>query len=234
MAISTPPVEVPRFVRPRTVQSRFAKHRAACALQFAFAVSLCAVAVRPLSVAQAPAAAPSGQAEKIQVGGISNAGKVHPFLYRGSQPNAQGVEELKKLGVDTIVDLRGEKPSTMKAERQHAEALGMHLINIEGNGWSPPRDEQMVQFLSLFQETPQHKVFVHCWFGQDRTGVFVAAYRIAYDGWTPEQALQEMYSFHFKSFWHPAMKAYILDFPARIKRTPALAALQQNKGQPSN
>lgn len=166
-------------------------------------------------------------AEKFHLPGISNAGKVNEFLYRGTQPDEQGVEQLKKLGIDTIVDLRGERRGTMEAERRHAESLGMRLVLIPGNGWSPPRDEQIAQFLSLFQEKPRQKVFVHCWLGGDRSGVFIATYRMAFDKWTPEQALAEMRAFHFKSFWHPAMKAYIRDFPARLARSPALAAFRR-------
>jgi protein tyrosine/serine phosphatase len=49
--------------------------------------------------------------------------------------------------------------------------------------------------------------------GGDRDGVFIAAYRMAFDGWTPEQALQEMRAFHYKEFWHPNMKAYVKHFP---------------------
>jgi tyrosine-protein phosphatase SIW14 len=175
----------------------------------------------------APASPQFAFAEKFQLPGISDAGKVNEFLYRGTQPSPEGVEQLKKLGIDTIVDLRGERRGTMEAERRHAESLGMHLVLIPGNGWSPPRDEQIAQFLSLFREKPRHKVFVHCWLGGDRSGVFIATYRMASDGWTPEQALAEMRAFHFKGFWHPAMKAYIRDFPARLARSPALSAFRQ-------
>jgi len=162
-------------------------------------------------------------AEKTQIAGVSDAGKVNDFLYRGAQPSEQGLEQLKRLGVDTIVDLRGERPSLTDKERKQAEALGMHLVNIPGNGWSPPSDEQVAQFLSLFRDKPRRHIFVHCWLGTDRSGVFIALYRIAFDEWTPEQALREMYAFHFKGFWHPAMKAYIRDFPARLARSRSFA-----------
>src|SRR5262249_39317881 len=64
-------------------------------------------------------------AKKIQIRGVSDAGKLNDFLYRGSQPKPEGVEQLKKLGVDTIVDLRGERPGTIKKERERVESLGM-------------------------------------------------------------------------------------------------------------
>jgi hypothetical protein len=39
------------------------------------------------------------------VPGVSDFGKVNDFLYRGAQPKDNGVEQLKKFGIDTIVDL---------------------------------------------------------------------------------------------------------------------------------
>ena len=165
-------------------------------------------------------------AVKMQIPGIADAGKVNEFLYRGAQPNEEGLEQLKRLGVDTIVDLREERRGTMEREREHAKSLGMDLVSIPGNGWSPPRDEQIAKFFSLIREKPRRRIFVHCWLGSDRSGVFIALYRMAFDGWTPEQALSEMRAFHFKGFWHPAMKAYIRNFPARLARSPALTSFR--------
>jgi tyrosine-protein phosphatase SIW14 len=175
----------------------------------------------------APAEQPA-LAETLHLPGISNGAKVNDFLYRGGQPNQEGLKALNKLGIDMVVDLRGERRSTMETERTRAKFLGMHLVNIEGNGWAPPEDEQVAQFFSLIQQQPRQRIFVHCWFGSDRTGVFIAVYRIAFDGWTPEQALREMYAFHFKGFWHPAMKTYVRDFPARLAHSPVLAAFRQS------
>ena len=67
----------------------------------------------------------------------------------------------------------------------------MRLVNTRTSGWSP--DDQLVQFFSLLQQRPQEKIYVHCWLGDDRTGVFLAAYRMAFERWTPLRALQEMY-----------------------------------------
>src|SRR5260370_24762656 len=99
----------------------------------------------------------------------------------------------------------------------------MRLVSIPGNGWSPPTDEQIVQFLSLIQERPRRRIFVHCWFGGDRSGVFLAAYRITFEHWTSQRALQEMKVFHFKGLWHPAMKKYVREFPKRLEYSPELA-----------
>lgn len=144
-------------------------------------------------------------AKKIHIAGVSDAGKLNNYLYRGTQPSKRGLRNLRRLGIDTIVDLRGEFRSEMKREREYAAKLGMRLVLIPGNGWSPPKDEQAAEFFALLAERPRHKIFLHCRLGGDRRGVFLATYRIAFDGWTPEQALAEMHRFHYHGFWHPEM-----------------------------
>jgi protein tyrosine phosphatase (PTP) superfamily phosphohydrolase (DUF442 family) len=163
-------------------------------------------------------------AEKMMVVGIKDFGKVNDYLYRGAQPNPEGIEELKKLGIDTIVDLRGERHGLMKRERAHAESLGMRLVNIPGTGWTEPKDKQIAEFFALVSEQPRRKIFVHCWFGGDRDGMFIAAYRIAFDGWTASEAIHEMHAFHYKGFLHPNMAWYVKKFPKRLAKSTDLAA----------
>ena len=168
----------------------------------------------------------SSYGEKIRIPFIPNSGRINEHLYRGAQPKAEGLAELKKLGITTIVDLRSEDPEKIAWERQQAESLGLRFVHIPVSGWSPPTNEQVVQFLSLFHDDPNQKIFVHCRFGDDRTGVFVATYRMAIEKWPTEQALKEMYFFGFNGFWHPTMISFVRDFPARLNSAPALASLR--------
>jgi tyrosine-protein phosphatase SIW14 len=166
----------------------------------------------------------SAYGEKLKLSGLPNGGKINDALFRGAQPRAEGIKELKNLGVTTIVDLRGEDPDRIAWERRQAESLGMRFVSIPVSGWSPPTNDQVAAFLALFRNHPKEKVFVHCRFGDDRTGVFVATYRMAYEGWPAQQAINEMYFFGFNGFWHPSMKTFVRDFPARLKTAPALAS----------
>ena len=179
-----------------------------------------------LSVAQtaaiAPATAPAREipaafGEKIAVRGVHNAGKINDHLFRGSQPDVIGLSELKNLGVNTIVDLRKEASATLNEEKARAATIGVRFISIPLGGFSNPTSEQLAQFLALFREDPQPKIFVHCQFGEDRSGVFIAAYRIAYDHWTADQAVAEMLHFGFNHNWHPAMRAYVHSLPDRLQ-----------------
>jgi len=182
----------------------------------------------PPAIARASFGAP---AEKLKIAGVPNAGKISEALLRGAQPSPQGLVELKKLGVTTIVDLRGNRGPVAR-ERAQAESLGMRFIDIPVSGWSPPANAQVAEFLKLFQQDPTQKVFVHCYFGRDRTGVMVAAYRMSQQNWTPDQAIEEMYSFGFHYHWYPAMKSYVRKFPATFAGDHTFAPLQPASSAP--
>jgi tyrosine-protein phosphatase SIW14 len=161
-------------------------------------------------------------AQKISVHGVPNAGKVSDSLFRGAQPDLSNLNELKKLGVTTIVDLRSESRHTRDLEQLQAESLGIHFISIPVDGFAPPTSEQLAEFFTVLRQAPLQKVFVHCRYGEDRTGVFVAAYRIAFDRWTSDQALTEMLYFGFNRHWHPAMVSYVRSLPDRVHSDPTL------------
>ena len=174
------------------------------------------------SQAASPSIVQSEHGEKLRVAGVPNAGKITDRLYRGAQPRDPGLLQLKSLGITTIVDLRAEDQEKLNWEEKKSESLGIHFVYIPVVDWSPPTNEQVAQFLSIFRDSPQEKVFVHCHYGDDRTGIFVAAYRMAYEKLPPDQALKEMYYFGFNGLWHPSMISFIREFPARLASSPAL------------
>jgi protein tyrosine/serine phosphatase len=169
-----------------------------------------------------PSSMHSAYGEKLRIEGVPNSGKINDRLYRGAQPRDPGLLELKKLGITTIVNLRDEDPSKLSWEQNRAESLGIRFVHIAVNEWSPPTNEQVAQFLSIFRDNPQEKVFVHCHFGEDRTGVFIASYRMAFEKLPADQALKEMRYFGYNGLWHPSMTAFVRDFPARLTTAPTL------------
>lgn len=163
--------------------------------------------------------------QRISVPGVPNAGKISETLFRGAQPAVTGLEQLKQLGVTTVVNLRGWE-GAVSSERKKAEVLGLRFINIPVSGWAPPSDEQVAQFLSLFHNKPGEKIFIHCKYGEDRTGVMIAAYRIAESHWSAKQAMEEMYFFGFHNHWHPSMQSYVRKFPGKFASEPVFAPLR--------
>lgn len=166
----------------------------------------------------------SAHGAKESVGGIRNFGRVDTNLYRGGEPNRDGLEALKKMGVEIVVDLRG---SANETENRNATKLGLQYISIPSH--CPfPSDEPWARFLKVMEENRGKKVFVHCRLGDDRTGMAVAAYLMAEQGWSPEEALKEMREFGFNT-WHrmicPGLEHYEEKFPERLRTAPAFQPL---------
>jgi protein tyrosine/serine phosphatase len=188
-------------------------------------------ALAPGAAAQGTAAAAASpvrtaaSAEKLSLPGLPNAGKIGELLYRGAQPKSEGYTELKKLGVTTVLNLRDERKH-IESERRKVEALGMRYVSIPTSGAHGPNHEQVAQFLEFLLQNRGQKIFVHCHYGADRTGVMIAAFRITQQNWTSQRAFDEMLSFHFHNFWHPGMADYVKQFPARFASEPAFAALR--------
>jgi tyrosine-protein phosphatase SIW14 len=164
-------------------------------------------------------------AEKLKFSGVHNVGRISDVLLRGAQPTAKGLAELKKAGVTTIVNPRQEGLE-VERERKVAESLGLRFLNIPVVGWSLPSDAQVAQFLNLFREPAGQRVFVHCYYGDDRTGVMVATYRIAQQHWTADQAAHEMRYFGFHYYLYPNMASYVRKFPANFASKPVFATLR--------
>jgi tyrosine-protein phosphatase SIW14 len=159
-----------------------------------------------------------------KVTGVPNFGQVSPNLYRGGLPRPEGFKGLKKMDIDVVVDLRGRAD---KVEETRVTKLGMHYVSVPSH--CPfPSDATWARFLKVIRENQGKKVFVHCRLGEDRTGMAVAAYRMADEGWTAPEALREMRAFGF-STWHraicPGMEGYVEGFPERLKKDPAFRDL---------
>ena len=156
-------------------------------------------------------------AEKITRPGLPNFHRVTPNLYRGAQPTAEGLRAAEKLGVKTVIDLRAFHSDT-------EEALGTKLAleHISFKTWHP-EDDDVIRFLKLAAAKKNQPVFVHCQHGSDRTGTMIAIYRIAVQGWTKRDAIDEMTTGNFG--FHPMWKNLI----AYIEKLD-IAALQRRAG----
>jgi hypothetical protein len=159
---------------------------------------------------------------------IPDFGEVTPTLYRGAQPKEQGFEALAKMGVQIVVDLRGDRDK----EREEVTWLGMQYVSMS---WqcSFPKDRIFAAFITLIRTNPGKKIFVHCRVGDDRTGMMIAAYRMAEEGWSAERAMKEMDSFGFsllhKHLICPRLADYEEEFPKRFATKPEFEELRSTK-----
>lgn len=171
--------------------------------------------------AETPEARDPRWAVPLQVPGLPNFNKVSDTLYRGAQPTAEGVRQLKAMGIKTIVNLRA-----MHSDRDEIGDVEIGYEHIPMKTWHP-EDEDVVRFLRIVSDPDNAPVFVHCQHGADRTGTMCAVYRIAVQGWTRQDAIEEMveagYGFH--RIWRSLLTDYIRDLDVEaVKRSAGLEA----------
>lgn len=143
------------------------------------------------------------------VAGVENFARVNTSFYRGAQPTPEGFKQLKSMGVKTIIDFRSYH-STMK----EVEAAGLTPVEIPIKadlGSTPPDEAAIKRYFEVVLDPAKQPVYIHCAFGKDRTGTMAALYRMEIDGWTPDEAIQEMQSFGYHDIYRDLIafvKAY--------------------------
>src|SRR5215469_9808721 len=130
----------------------------------------------------------------------------------GPQPRREDLPALAKMGVKTVLDLRGG-PIHKPREQKEVEAVGMNYISIRLSGFFAPSYQQIDRILAVLMDPNRAPVFVHCRRGDDRAGMVVACYRIVHDHWTNERALAEARE-HGISRFEVLMRNYVRHFNA--------------------
>jgi len=150
-----------------------------------------------VAAAQPATNRPADWAQPLVRPGISNFYQVTTNLFRGAQPTAEGMKQLKAMGIKTVVNLR-----SFHSDKDEVQGTGLKSVRFEVKPWHA-EDEDVIGFLKVMTDTNNFPVFVHCQRGADRTGMMCAMYRIVDCGWTKEQAIEEMKAggFHFSPVW---------------------------------
>lgn len=125
-------------------------------------------------------------ARKLDVLGLPNFYKVSDNLYRGAQPTAEGMRQLKKIGIKTVVNLR-----LLHSDRDEIGNTELTYRHIPMTAFIP-KTSDVVHFLQIVTDSNCTPVFVHCQHGSDRTGLMCAIYRIVVQGWSKDEAIAEM------------------------------------------
>jgi tyrosine-protein phosphatase SIW14 len=159
------------------------------------------------------------------IAGVKNFGKVSPQIWRGAQPTEEGFRSLDRAGVKTILNLRSDHDD-LKSLR----GTKLKYLRIPMRAWDPGQGEvaQLVLVMTtldrLRHDPERWPVFIHCAGGKDRTGYSVATYRMVFENWSPNDAIEEMFDYRFSTVWfrNPAFLRGldIDDLRAHIKRAP--------------
>lgn len=142
---------------------------------------------------------------------IDNFGRISDNFYRGAQPKGQDYSDLAALGIKTVVNLTSDDSDV--SEKAMVEKAGMKYIQIPMTTHEPPTPSKISQFLGLVSNPESTPIYLHCVGGKHRTGVMTALYRMTDEGWTADQAFQEMKQYKFGAdFLHKEFKNFVYSY----------------------
>ncbi|WP_285354235.1 dual specificity protein phosphatase family protein [Pseudomonas sp. lyk4-R2A-10] len=112
--------------------------------------------------------------------------QMSPTLYRSALPDDGAVPLLNNLKVATVINFLPEADSSwLKAPGIHQVQLPYRTNHVD--------DSDVLKTLRAIQSAEADgPVLMHCKHGSDRTGLMAAMYRIVVQGWSKEDALNEM------------------------------------------
>jgi len=168
------------------------------------ALLICAVLAAPVmaqdAATQTPPAAvarPAHWAEPIALDGVPNLHRITPTLYRSEQPSALGMQNLEKLGIRTVINLR-----YFNSDDDEVEGTRLRTERTKILTWRIG-DKHVIEVMNMLKNPDNGPFLIHCQHGADRTGLMTAMYRIIEQGWNREDALQELTDggFGYHSMW---------------------------------
>ncbi len=131
--------------------------------------------------------------DKSLLVGIDNMHKVDDGVYRSGQPDKEDFIKLEKAGITEVLNLRRYHSDDDEAE---GTSIKLHRIKTRAEAVS---EEQLLEAMRIIKNR-KGDILIHCWHGSDRTGIVVAMYRIVFQEWTKEAAIDEMinggYGYH--------------------------------------
>jgi protein tyrosine/serine phosphatase len=129
-------------------------------------------------------------------------------VYRSGQLTSVGfAEAVQRYGIRTVINLQNEFPDPdveqsfldprTSPESEICEQLGIRFVYIEPDlvrrcQVPAERPAAIDHFLTILDDPESYPVLIHCRAGLHRTGCMVAVYRMEYEGWSPQRAIEEL------------------------------------------
>ncbi|MDR1885469.1 MAG: tyrosine-protein phosphatase [Synergistaceae bacterium] len=134
-------------------------------------------------------------AAPVWLDGVPNCHRVTENIYRSAQPDEQGFRNLESLGIRTVINLRETRGDRLSG-------TSLRGIRVKMRAWDPETDD-VIRVIRILSDDGGGPYLVHCRQGADRTGLVIAAYRMAVQGWSREDAIDEMMNggYGFNEIW---------------------------------
>jgi protein tyrosine/serine phosphatase len=136
-------------------------------------------------------------------------------LYRSGQPRGLGLAWVKHFGIRTLVNLRKPHSDGTPEEKAFAAANGLNFYNFSIGSSHADIEQTVARFLAIVDDQSNWPILVHCSRGKERSGVLSAVFRIEYDRWPNDRALEETYRLGLEKGHMPIPENFIKNYRAR-------------------
>ena len=138
----------------------------------------------------------------------NNFHKIDENLYRSNMPTPSRIRDYRKLGIKTIVNLRGvRKDGGWLLENEACGKYNIKLIDFRARSRAAPEKEMIFKAEKLFNSI-KYPALIHCKSGADRAGLAAALYLIYKRNYSLKEASREL---NFKHLHIKYTKTGILD-----------------------
>jgi uncharacterized protein (TIGR01244 family) len=121
-----------------------------------------------------------------------NRHKLSPQAWRAAQPLPHQIAALKRLGIRTVVNLRGPHHlATYAQEKEACANQGITFVDYRVRSRAAPSLDELRGARDLFERV-EYPILMHCKSGSDRAGLMSALYRHVREGVPVEEAKKEL------------------------------------------
>jgi uncharacterized protein (TIGR01244 family) len=168
-----------------------------------------------LAVGAVAAAVQAQQVTKESVPGITNFSRLQTTIACAGAVEVSAVPDIKKLGYNSIINLRqaSEQGANIEASQAAAKTAGINYVHIPFNTQAP--DPEIVpQFLAAVTAPANQPAFVHC-AGAGRAAAMWMIKRMQVDGWDQQKAGEEAAALGLAN---ERLKQFAIDWVATHKK----------------
>ncbi len=121
-----------------------------------------------------------------------NLHRLSATVWRSAQPAPTDIRHAAKLGIKTIVNLRGERVcGAYWLEQEACRRHGIELVNFQIRSRAAPTPREIRAAKDLFDRV-EYPMLMHCKSGADRAGLMSVLYRFLKEGRPLEEAKKEL------------------------------------------
>ncbi len=135
---------------------------------------------------------------------LENFYRLNDEVYRSQQPDDEEMAELEATGFRAILNLR-----EYHSDEDEASGTQLKLYRVPVNAGDID-DAFVVEALRAIAQA-EKPILIHCWHGSDRTGVVAAMYRMVFEQWPRQAAIDEFINggFGYHASFYPNIERYL-------------------------